>query len=141
MSAASDVLENRIINYALRGIAPDAITGNYVALHTADPTDTGSNEVTTTAFPSYTRKDVTNNGAVTLSNAWTVPSNGTSKNTQQLIFPVYDGASPITVTHYSIWDAQTAGNMIVHAPLQISRQIVTGDVFVADVEKLTVTVL
>ena len=48
--SATDYLEQQIINTHLRGQA------THVALCTADPTDTGANEVTPAAFPAYARQ-------------------------------------------------------------------------------------
>ena len=73
--------------------------------------------------------------------AWTAPSDGVVMNALQLLWAMYDGAGPLTVTHFSIWDASTGGNMLVYAPLASSRTINPGDVFVADTQKLTAQVL
>ena len=54
---------------------------------------------------------------------------------------MFDGSGPLTVTHFSIWDAATAGNMLTYAPLSSSRTINVGDVFVVDAQKLTASVL
>lgn len=140
MSAASDYLETAIYNNLLRGVnfvPPSAI---YVALHTASPGDTGDNEVGTGAFPAYVRQDAAK-GSGNVADGWTAPSGGSGKNALQLIFPVFDGAAPLTVTHYTLWDAATGGNCLVSGQLASSRTLNPGDVFVVDVQKLTVTVL
>lgn len=139
MSAASNYLENKLIENVLRGVAYTPPTTIYVALHTAAPGETGANEVVVGTFPAYVRKDAANGGAV--SAGWTAPADGVCKNALQLIFPVYDGAAPITITHYSLWDASTGGNYLVGAALASSRTLNPGDVFVVDVQKLTVSVL
>lgn len=139
MSAASDYLENKFYDNLLRGVNYVPPTTIFVALHTASPGDTGANEVTLAAFPAYKRQDAAKGGAV--SAGWTAPVGGSGKNALQLIFPVFDGAAPLTVTHYSLWDAQTAGNCLVLGQLASSRTLNPGDVFVIDVQKLTVSVL
>lgn len=139
MSSASDYLENKIIEATFRGAAYPSIAGTYIALHTADPTDAGSNEVNTTAWPSYARQDAAKGGAV--SNGWIAAVNGVTKNAQQLIFPVFNGSADLTVTHFSVWNASVGGNMLVHAPLTTLRTVQNGDVFVVDTQKLTVQVL
>lgn len=140
MSAASDFLEDSIVNATLRGIAFPTVTGNFIALHTENPGDTGAGEITNVTWPSYERKNVTN-GVETLENSWLAPANGVTKNALQLIYPVYDGAAELTVTHFSVWDAVTGGNMLVHGALSTNRTVLNGDVFVIDVQKLTVQVL
>jgi hypothetical protein len=140
MSAASNYLETQLFNLIFRGVAFTPPAKTWIALHTADPTETGSAaEVSTSTWPSYLRQDAAKGGAQ--ADAWTVPSDGTGKNALQLIYAMYDGAAPLTVTHFSVWDAQTGGNMLVYAPLASSRTINNGDVFVVDAQKLTGQVL
>lgn len=139
MSAASNYLENALINAICRGVAFTSPAKTYVALHTANPGDTGASEVTTTAYPAYARQDAAKGGAQ--ANAWTAPTDGVVKNAMQLIYPMYDGAAALTVTHFSVWDAPTGGNLLFAAPLASSRTINNGDVFVADAQKLTAQVL
>lgn len=55
MSAASNYLENNIINATLRGAAFPTSAAVYVSLHTADPNDTGANEVNTSPPPAEGR--------------------------------------------------------------------------------------
>ncbi len=140
MSAASNYLETQLFNLIFRGTAFTAPVKTWIALHTANPTETGSvAEVDTATWPSYLRQDAAKGGAQ--ADAWTVPTDGTGKNALQLLYAMYDGASALTVTHFSVWDAVTAGNMLVYAPLASSRTINNGDVFVIDAQKLTGQVL
>lgn len=139
MSAASNFLENAVIESTLRGAAFPTITKIYVALHTNDPTDAGGNEVTSALWPSYARQDAAKGGGI--ASGWTAAADGVSKNALQLIFPVFDGSADLTVTHFSLHDAATGGNMLVHAPLQAQRTVQNGDVFVVDTQKLTVQCL
>ena len=139
MSAASNFLENAVIESTLRGAAFPAITKVYVALHTNNPTDAGGNEVTSALWPSYARQDAAKGGSI--SSGWTAAADGVSKNALQLIFPVFDGSADLTVTHFSLHTALTGGNMLVYAPLQAPRTVQNGDVFVVDTQKLTVQCL
>ena len=139
MSAASNFLENAVIESTLRGAAFPAITKVYVALHTNNPTDAGGNEVTSALWPSYARQDAAKGGSI--SSGWTAAADGVSKNALQLIFPVFDGSADLTVTHFSLHTAVTGGNMLVYAPLQAQRTVQNGDVFVVDTQKLTVQCL
>jgi hypothetical protein len=139
MSAASDYLEGKLVEHVLRNVAFTSPTKTYISLHTAAPGDTGANEVSTGTFPAYVRKDAANGGAQ--SGAWTAQSGGVCKNALQLIYAVYDGASALTITHFCVWDAVTAGNCLLNGTLAASRTLNPGDVFVIDVQKLTVSVL
>lgn len=139
MSAASNYTEANVINALLRGVAFPLPSHTYVGLHTADPTDAGGNEVSLTDWPAYARKQAEAGGAI--GSGWSDPgaTSGQSKNANQLTFPGMDGLSNVTVTHWAVYDAVTGGNMLFYAPLQTSRTLQTGDVFVFDINSLTVT--
>lgn len=139
MSAASDYLENALIGAVLRGQQFSSPARVWIALHTGNPGDTGANEVTLAAFPAYVRQDAAKGG--TVDQGWIAQVGGMTKNALQLIFPVHNGAAPITITHFSVWDAETGGNCLVAAPLASNRTLNPTDVFVVDVQKLTVSVL
>lgn len=137
MSAASNYLEEKIINAALRGVAFPLPSGIYVSLHTSNPGEAGGNEVTTGAWPQYARVKAEGTGSI--SSGWLVPSNGVTSNAKQITFPSMNGGSDITVTHWALYDAATNGNMLVYAPLQTSRLLKNGDIFVFDIGAITVT--
>lgn len=139
MSAASNYLENKLVEHVFRAVAFTAPAKTYIALHTSNPGDTGANEVTTAVYPAYVRQDAAKGG--TQAGAWTAASDGVVRNVLQLLYAMYNGAGPLTVTHFSVWDAETGGNMLVYAPLASSRTINPGDVFVVDTQKLTAQVL
>lgn len=139
MSAASDYLENKIIESVFRGATFTLPAKLYIALHTANPTDAGGNEVTSGGWPSYARQDAAKGGAN--SAGWIAAADGVTKNALQLIFPVFNGVADLTVTHFSVYDALTGGNMLVYGALLTARTVQNGDVFVVDVQKLTVQVL
>jgi hypothetical protein len=138
MSAASDYLEDKVYRNVLKGEAFTPPTAIYVSLHTATPGETGTSEISLGAFPAYVRLDAAKGGAV--GDGWQAPTNGSGKNLLQLIYPVHDGASPITVTHFGLWDAPTGGNFLGGAALQSNRTLEVGDVFVVNPLALTFTV-
>lgn len=137
MSAASNYTEANVINALLRGVTFPLPTKTYVSLHTGNPGETGSNEVTTGAFPAYVRKEAEVGGAI--GSGWDAPTDGVSKNAKQLTYPGFDGASPVTVSHWAVYDAATGGNLLFYAPLTTARTLQSGDVFVFDINALTVT--
>lgn len=133
MSAASDYLEQALLEH-FRGTQLPLPTAFYIALHTSDPTDATivGTEVTTVVWPGYVRQSV----GTPLSSAWTVTSNegGGGKqitNAKAINFPANNGASPITITHFSIFDAATNGHAWSHAALTAPKTIDPGDVFSA----------
>lgn len=137
MSAASNYTETNVINALLRGVTFPLPTKTYVSLHTANPGETGGNEVTTAAFPAYVRKEAEVGGAI--GSGWAAPTDGVTKNAKQLTYPGFDGASPLAITHWAVYDASTGGNLLFYAPLTTSRTLQSGDVFVFDINALTVT--
>jgi hypothetical protein len=87
----------------------------YIGLFTDDPGETGSG--TEVSGGSYART------AVTL----TVSGN-TATNSGAVEFTAATGSWG-TITHIGVMDASTAGTMIVHAALDASKTIASGDVF------------
>lgn len=132
MSAASDFLESALLEH-FRGTQLPLPSNLFIALHTSDPTDAAaSTEVTTAAWPAYARQSV----GSPLSSAWTAAANeaGGGKqitNANTINFPANDGAGTVNVTHFSIWDAATGGNMWAHAPLTAAKNIDPTDIFSA----------
>ena len=74
---------------------------------------------------SYSRVAVTNNN--TNFPAATSPSGvGTKLNATAIIFPQSSGSWG-TVTHFAIFDAASAGNMLIYGTLTSARAVTTGD--------------
>lgn len=126
MSALSNYLENALINGTLRASSYTAPTTVYVALFTSDPTDAGSG--TECSGTSYARRAAT----------FAAPSNGASSTNADVQF-AQAGGSWGTITHFGIFDALTAGNLMYHGALTTSKVIETGDVFKIASGSLTVT--
>jgi hypothetical protein len=130
MSALSDYLENKLIDLILRGQAFTAPANVFVALHTANPTDVGSGAEVSGG--SYARVAV----AATLANfsgtqgaGTTSASTGTGgqvSNNVAITFPA-PTANWGTVTHFSIRDATTGGNLLMYGALSTPRTINSGD--------------
>lgn len=135
---ASTYTKNNILKALLKGTALPLPTGTYISLHTADPGATGENEVSTGAWPAYVRRKAEAAGA--MGTGWTTPTTGSSTNTNQLTYPSNDGAGTVTVTHFAIWDALSAGNCLDAAALTASRALSVGDILVFDTGSLSVAV-
>lgn len=100
----------------------------YVSLHTADPGDTGANEVT---GGSYARI-----GPVTFANAGTNPT--VSSNSAILTFAAATAVWG-TVTHFGTWDAATVGNFRGAGALATSKLVSSGDTARFAANTLTIT--
>jgi hypothetical protein len=127
MAEFTDFLENKIIDHMLRAQAYTPPATVYVGLFTAAPSDAGGG--TEVSGGSYARQ------AVTLAAA----SGGASSNSADVTFPQATGDWG-TITHLALFDALTAGNMLMWTPLDASKDIDTGDTFVVEAGDLDVTV-
>lgn len=131
MAALSDYLENKIIDYILRGQAFTAPATVYVGLLTAAPSDTGGGtEVSGNAYARVAVSSSLANWAGTQAAASTVASSGssgTTSNNAAITFPTPTPSGWGTVTHMAVYDAASAGNLLFYAPLTASKVINAGD--------------
>lgn len=113
----TDVLGKLFNNTALSW---DANTDLYVALHTGDPGEAGSQTTSECAFGSYARVTVARSGA-----GWTVSGN-TATNAATISFPECTSGSE-TVTYVSIGTASSgAGQILYSGALSASRSVSSG---------------
>lgn len=132
MSAKSDYLENKILDHILGNTAFSAPATIYVALYTAAPNDAGGG--TEVSGNGYARKDVTNN-----TTNWPNASNGDKSNGTAIEFAAASGGNWGTVTHFALFDAETAGNMLYYGALTVSKTINDGDQARFTAGSLTIT--
>lgn len=135
MTNMTDYLERKLLNHCLCNSAYTPPSTVYIALFTADPTDTGdlTNEVTTAGGTLYARQAV----AFT---ALTTETTGQTANTAQIEFPEA-GAAWGTVTHLGIMDSDVegSGNMLFHGALTTARVVDAGTQLIFKAAQLTVT--
>jgi len=79
---ASIYAGNKILDALLRGQPFNAPKQLYMSLHTAEPGETGANEVSVQQWPSYSRSDLS--GGTSLSEAFLAPSGKQTRNAKQL---------------------------------------------------------
>ena len=140
MAAFSDFAENKLIDWLLRGqaigitgasaAAGTGPTNVYVALLTAAPSDTGGGtEVTGGSSARVTVASSLANWAGTQSAGSTTASSGTggtTSNNGAITFPA-PTANWGVVTHVGIYDASSAGNLLMWSALTVSKTINNGD--------------
>jgi hypothetical protein len=91
------------------GLQPSAVDGNlYVALHTADPGEGGSQTTSETAYGSYARV------AVPRTTAGFVVSGNLVSNVADIVFPTAT-SGPSTITHWSIGVASSGAGMVLYS--------------------------
>ena len=126
--SATNVFENGLLslifenaNYAnvgdatgLRGSSTAGVF--YISLHTADPTDAGTQTSSETGYTNYARVSVARS-----TSGWTVAS-GTADNDGAITFP--QSGSSSTVTHFGIGsDSSGAGNLFMKGALAASLAV------------------
>ena len=141
MSAASNYLENKILDHVLKfgngsvtvgtgaGYAPPAVL--YLALYTASPGEAGAhtNEVSTSGT-AYARQSVTFASA----------ASGASATNATVTFPTAT-ANFGTITHVAVVDndVEGAGNVLFYGAVTTSKTIETGDTFQVSSGNLTIS--
>ena len=132
MAAFSDYLEQAILNHIFRNTAIFTPPANvYLALFTAAPSDSGGG--TEVSGGSYARKAVSTTGQ------WSAPGvGGLTDNINAQAFPTAT-ASWGTVTHVGIFDAASAGNLLFHGALTVSKTVGSGDTFQFSAGDLDIT--
>jgi len=130
MAALSDYLENKLIDWLLRGQTFTAPATAYVALLTAAPSDTGGGtEVTGGSYARVAVSSSLANWAGTQGAGTSVASSGTSGTTSNngtIVFPA-PTANWGVVTHFGVYDAASAGNLLFYGALSVSKTINNGD--------------
>jgi len=121
MSGKSNYLEGQLLNLILRTQAAWKPSAVYIALLTAAPSDAGGGTEVTGG--SYARVAVSQ-----LDANWAAPA-GTPRSTSNagsVTFPA-PSANWGSVTHFGIYDASTAGNLLYWAALTTPKTINNGD--------------
>jgi len=121
MSAMSDYLEGEIIKHIFRTGSFTKPTALYVGLFTAAPNDAGGG--TEVSGGSYARAQHNPADA-----NWAAPGagDGLTSNLAEITFPT-PTANWGQVTHIGIFDAATAGNLLLHGALTTPKTINNGD--------------
>lgn len=115
MSAMSDYLENEILDHILGTGSYTMPTTVYVGLSTGSFGEDNSGT------------ELTGNNYSRVSATFSAASGGTTSNSGALEFAAATGSWG-TVSHFGIFDASTAGNLLIHGALSASKTIATGDI-------------
>lgn len=115
----SNYLENKLLD-TLRNQS-FAVTTVYAQLHTGDPGEDGTSNVASET----SRKSLT----------WAAASGGSMATSAAASW--VSVAATETLTHFSLWDASSAGNCLWSGSLSASASVVAGDNFDLDTVTLT----
>lgn len=115
MSAMSDHLENEILDHILSVGSYTMPSAVYLGLSVASMGDDASG--TELSGSGYARQAVTFSAA----------SGGTTSNSAAITFPTATGTWG-SVGFWSLWDAASSGNMLLHGSFSAAKSIASGDV-------------
>ena len=132
MSAASDFLENELLDHVLSNAAYTAPTTLYLGLFTSDGglenNTEGSQTEISTSGTAYGRQSI----------AFGTASSGSASNSATVTFTAAT-SNWGTVSHVAIMDASTGGNVLFHGAVTTSKTIETGDTFQVSASNLTIS--
>jgi len=126
MAAASDYLELKLLDHSLGTTSFTAPGTVYVGLYTSSPGDDDSG--TEVSGGSYARQSA----------SFASASGGSASTDATITFPAAT-ATWGTITHISIHDASTAGNLLYHGAVTTSKLIESGDTFQISSGNLTIS--
>ena len=117
MSAMSDYLEDKLLDHILAVTPFSAPSNVYLGLSIASMGENaGGTELSGNGYARV--------GPV----AFDAASGGTTDNTAVLDFPACTGSNWGAVAYWSIWDASTGGNMLLHGAFTSAKTIEVNDV-------------
>ena len=128
MSAASDYLENAVLDHVLGNTTYTQPSTLYIGLWTADNGLESGTLTSEVSGGSYARETVTFDTA----------ASGSSSNTATVTFPAAT-ANWGTITHVAVMDAATSGNVLFHGAVTTSKTIESGDTFQISAGNLTIS--
>ena len=126
MSAMSNYLENEILDHILGTGAYTMPSAVYVGLSTGSFGD--DNSGTELSGSNYSRVSATFSAA----------ASGTTSNSAAIEFAAATGSWG-TVSHFGIFDAASAGNLLIHGAFTASKAIETGDILKISAGDLDIT--
>lgn len=117
--------ENALIDWLMGGVSPTRPSARWIALHTADPGETGASG------------ELSGNGYSRVASAFGAAVSGGASNTGLVAFNASGGDFGV-ITHCSIWDASTGGNCLWQGPCT-NKTIADGDSYQFPIGALTVS--
>jgi len=127
MSAMSDYLENKVLDHILATTTFTKPSTVYLGLSIASMGDNAGGT------------ELSGNGYTRVSIAFDAASGGTTDNTAVVDFPSCTGSNWGAVAYWSLWDAATGGNMLLHGAFTSAKTIEVNDVLRVDAGDLDIT--
>ena len=127
MSAMSDYLEDKVLDHILATTTFTKPSAVYLGLSIASMGDNAGGT------------ELSGNGYTRVSIAFDAASGGTTDNTAVVDFPSCTGSNWGAVAYWSLWDASTGGNMLLHGAFTSAKTIEVNDVLRVDAGDLDIT--
>lgn len=124
----SDFLENKLLDHQV-GKTAYTMPSVWVGLFTAAPSDAGGG--TEVSGGAYARKS-------TVGADWAAATGGSTSNATVITFVTASGSWG-TVTHFGLFDAASAGNLLRWAALTTSKTVGAGDIASFPIGNLVLT--
>jgi hypothetical protein len=135
MTAASNYLENKVLDHTLRVAAYTQPSALYLALFNNTSGSAAANleagtltDETSTLGTAYQRQSIAFNAA----------SGGSTANSATVTFPVATAAWG-TISHVAVMDAQTSGNVLYWGAVTTPKSIDVDDTFQVSANNLTIS--
>ena len=126
MSAMSDYLENEILDHILGTGAYTMPTTVYVGLSTGSFGDDNSGT------------ELTGNNYARVAATFSAAASGTTSNSAAIEFAAATGSWG-SVSHFGIFDASSAGNLLIHGAFTTAKTIASGDILKISTGDLDIT--
>lgn len=129
MSAASDYLEDALLDHVLGGTTYTQPSNVYLGLWTADDGLEAGTQTSEVSGNGYSRVAITFGAA----------SDGDAANSAAITFAAASGGAWGTITHVAVMDADESGNVLFHGAVTTSKTIADGDQFSIAIGNLTIS--
>jgi hypothetical protein len=126
MSAMSDYLENEILDHILSVGSYTMPAAVYVGLSTASFNDDNSGT------------ELTGNNYSRVAATFSAAASGTTSNSAAIEFAAATGSWG-SVSHFGIFDASSAGNLLIHGAFTTAKTIASGDILKIPTGDLDIT--
>jgi hypothetical protein len=133
MSAASNYLENKVLDHVLKNTAYSQPANLFVGLFT----NTSGNAAANLEAGTLT-DEVSGGSYARQAGAFSAASGGSASTSATITFPAAT-ANWGTITHVAVLDASTSGNVLFWGAVTTSKTIETGDTFQITSGNLTIS--
>lgn len=139
--AFSQYLAGQILNWVRGNAFATALSNVFVTIHTGDPGTAGtSNDTTSNVTGSANRVSVASSAFSAVAAAGAGGFQITNTGTVQLTTSAVN-ATPVSITHFGLWDAQTGGNFLASGTLTTAVDVQSGDTVQFNIGAMAVRVV